>query len=104
MLPAVPNSESAEQVAEDRLAQPQEMVGGRCRWGRTRWFDLRVKLQIYARFGVQYYWIMDADAATVQPYVLTPQGYATQVLLHADDMLSCPLFPDITIRVRDLFK
>jgi Uma2 family endonuclease len=70
----------------------------------TRRRDLRVKLQIYARFGVQYYWIMDADAATVQPYALTPQGYAAQPLLHAHDILACPLFPDITIRVGDFFK
>jgi Uma2 family endonuclease len=70
----------------------------------TRRRDLRVKLQLYARFGVLYYWIMDTEAATVQPYILTPQGYATQPLLHADHILSCPLFPGITIQVGDLFK
>ena len=47
---------------------------------------------------------MDADAATVQPYALTPRGYAAQPLLHADDILACRLFPDITIRVGDFFK
>jgi Uma2 family endonuclease len=66
--------------------------------------DMRVKLQIYARFGVPYYWIADPGPRTVQPYELTAQGYDAQPPLHADDSLSCPLFPDITTRVGDLFK
>ena len=69
----------------------------------TRRRDLRVKLQLYARFGVPFYWIMDTEAITVQPYELTPQGYAVQPLLYADDTLSCVLFPGITIRVGNLF-
>ncbi len=69
----------------------------------TRRRDLRVKLQLYARFGVPFYWIMDTETITVQPYELTEHGYAAQPLLHGDDILTSPLFPGITIRVGDLF-
>lgn len=70
----------------------------------TRRRDLRVKLQMYARYGVPDYGIIDSDAVTVQPHELTPRGYVALPLLRAADILSCPLFPGITIRVGDLFK
>lgn len=66
--------------------------------------DLRVKLQLYGRFGVPHYWIADPGPRTLQPYTMTPQGYIAQPLLGADDTLACALFPGITIRVGDLFK
>ena len=68
----------------------------------TRRRDLRVKMQIYARFGVPFYWVADPEAETVQPYELTPQGYAAQSTLRAGDTLGCPLFPGITVEVARL--
>ena len=44
----------------------------------TRQRDLRAKLQIYARFGVPFYWIADPVVQTVKPYELTVQGYVAQ--------------------------
>ncbi len=70
----------------------------------TRRRDLRVKMQIYARFGVPFYWVADPDAETVQPHELTPQGYVAQPLLRAGDTLGCPLFPGITVDVAQLFR
>ncbi len=70
----------------------------------TRRRDLRVKMQIYARFGVPFYWVADPDAETVQSYELTPQGYVAQALLRAGDTLACPLFPGITVDVAQLFR
>lgn len=70
----------------------------------TRGRDLRVKAQIYAKFQVPFYWIVDPDARTVQVYELTAQGYAAQPLLRAGDLLGCPLFPRITIDVTQLFR
>ena len=70
----------------------------------TRRRDLRVKMQIYARFGVPFYWVADPDAGTVQPYEFTPQRYVAQPLLRAGDMLGCPLFPGITVDVAELLR
>lgn len=70
----------------------------------TRRRDLRVKMQIYARFGVPYYWLVDAGDRTVQPYELTGGHYTSQPLLHPGDTLACPLFPGIALDVAALFR
>lgn len=70
----------------------------------TRRRDLRAKMQTYARFGVPFYWIADPIAETVQPHELTAQGYAPGPVLRAGELLSCPLFPGITIDVAELFR
>lgn len=65
--------------------------------------DLRVKLQLYARFGVPYYWIVDPEAKTVRRYELGEDGYRTGPLLQAGQALGCPLFPGVTSDVDQLF-
>jgi Uma2 family endonuclease len=69
----------------------------------TRRRDLRPKLQIYARYRVPYYWIVDPDAETVQVYELGDEGYRAPITLRAGQQLGCPLFPGITIDVGRLF-
>jgi hypothetical protein len=87
-----------------RLARDDSKHGPKARERQARRRDLRAKLQIYARFKVPHYWIADPGPRTIQPYELTRQGYNALPLLHSDDILSCPLFPDITIQVGELFK
>jgi Uma2 family endonuclease len=58
-------------VREDRIEGAPDLVV-EILSPSTRRRDLRVKLHLYARFGVPFYWIIDADATTVQPYSLTP--------------------------------
>ena len=69
----------------------------------TRRRDLRAKLQIYARFRVPYYWIVDSDAETVQVYELGDDGYGAPLALRAGQHLGCPLFPGITVDAGRLF-
>lgn len=66
--------------------------------------DLRVKLQIYERFGVPFYWVLDSVERSVRPYELTAEGYVAQPILRPGDMLPCPLFPGLTIDVAELFR
>ena len=69
----------------------------------TRRRDLRAKLQIYARFRVPYYWIVDPDVETAQVYELGDDGYSDSVTLRAGQHLDCPLFPGITVDAGQLF-
>jgi Uma2 family endonuclease len=70
----------------------------------TRRRDLRVKMQIYARFGVSFYWLIDAVAGTVLVHTLTPQGYVAGLPLQGSDTLDCPLFPDLTTTIDELLR
>lgn len=67
--------------------------------------DLGAKLQLYARFGVPHYLVVDTGAQTIQPYTLTPAGaYAAGPALRRGDTLSLPLFPEIAVAVATIFS
>ncbi|MFI5268851.1 MAG: Uma2 family endonuclease [Chloroflexota bacterium] len=70
----------------------------------TRRRDLGIKMQIYARFGAPWYFVVDARARTVQPYELIEGAYSPLPLLRDDDLLSCPLLPGVTTSVAVLFR
>lgn len=72
----------------------------------TRRTDEIVKRKLYARYGVQEYWIVDPELETVKVYRMTPPGYSRVAELshEASDTLSTPLLPDLTIPLIDLFK
>lgn len=65
--------------------------------------DLGWKMTLYAREGVPFYWVVDPETRTVQPYTLREGGYVTEPPLRPGDILACPLFPGITIDVARLF-
>jgi Uma2 family endonuclease len=69
----------------------------------TRQRDLTLKRQLYARAGVQYYWLVDPAAETVLCYELDGGGYRQSAELRGDDVLSSPLFPGLTLPVSRLF-
>jgi Uma2 family endonuclease len=57
----------------------------------------------YERFGVPLYWIVDPEARTVTQYEHRRGGFVELARLHATDVLTCPLFPDLTLPVANLF-
>lgn len=69
----------------------------------TRKRDFGAKLRLYARYRVPHYWIADTDDETIQLYTLTEAGYRQEPLLRAGQTLTCPLFPDISTDVADIF-
>lgn len=71
--------------------------------------DLVEKLEVHRRHGVPYYWIVDPRARTIQQYVLIGDPYqegrfGTATTLRNGDMLTCPLFPDVTTPVSRIFR
>lgn len=69
----------------------------------TRDHDLGWKKTLYARERVRFYWIADPSAKTVLPLTLGAEGYEETRPLQAEDLLACPLFPEITVEVARLF-
>ncbi len=69
----------------------------------TRADYLGRKFRLYARCGVPYYWVVDPDARTVQPFTLREGSYVEEPILRAGQELACPLFPGITTDVAAIF-
>jgi Uma2 family endonuclease len=62
------------------------------------------KFQIYARFGIEWYWMADPQVQVLQEYALSPEGY-TLVSEHRGNSLFKPaLFPALTIDLGQVWE
>ncbi|MBI2203996.1 MAG: Uma2 family endonuclease [Candidatus Rokubacteria bacterium] len=59
--------------------------------------DRVTKLQLYARYHVPYYWIVDPEARTIDAYELVDDGYRLVATAHGTEALSLPPFPDLAL-------
>ena len=66
--------------------------------------DLVRKRQIYAEAGVLEYWLADPRDDTVTQLELQDGQYVERAILTADDMLTTPLLPGLSIRLADIFR
>ena len=71
----------------------------------NRRYDEITKRQLYDRFGVSEYWIVDPEIETVKAYRRTGGAFARVAELsnEAGDQLTTPLMPGLTIPLRSLF-
>jgi Uma2 family endonuclease len=70
--------------------------------------DLDVKRELYARFGIPEYLILDTDTETVwaltEPITDVNGGvYTVETLYHPSDVLTTAAVPGLTIAVADIF-
>ena len=61
----------------------------------TTTIDRSRKLQLYARYGVPYYWIVDPEARTLEAYELTDGVYRLVTRAAGAASVSLPPFPDL---------
>ncbi len=59
--------------------------------------DRRTKLQLYARHGGSYYWIVDLDARVIEAYQLTEGRYEPTGRLEATTLTPLAPSPDLTL-------
>ena len=64
--------------------------------------DRRVKFELYARFGVPFYWIVDPDALTLEAYRLEGQRYVLAVRASGSEPCGPPPFDDLGLVVDTL--
>ena len=69
----------------------------------TRRRDHGVKLEIYARYGVAEYWLVDPAAKAVETLRLENGRFITTSRLGPTDALTSSLLPGLTIPLRKLF-
>lgn len=59
--------------------------------------DRHLKLQLYARYRIPHYWIVDPDARVIETYALTEGGYRSGVRAVGDGSLCIEPFPDLVL-------
>ena len=71
----------------------------------TRRRDEKLKHQLYERFGVSEYWVVDPDIDVVRVYRLSDGTYVRveELSLDRDDVLTTPLFPGFELPLGVVF-
>ena len=87
--------------AVDGLKEPPDIVVEVLSTDRSR--DLVRKRRIYAEAGVLEYWPIDPRNDTVTVLELSEGQYIERAVLSADDTLTTPLLPGLSIPLNDVF-
>lgn len=61
----------------------------------TTAIDRSTKRQLYAKYGVPYYWIVDPEARVVEVYGLSEGVYQVSARVAGSEPVSLPPFPDL---------
>ncbi|MBI3967162.1 MAG: Uma2 family endonuclease [Chloroflexi bacterium] len=64
--------------------------------------DRELKLELYSRFRVREYWIVDWRTPTLEVYRRDQAALTLVATLSAEERLTSPLLPGFTVLVRDL--
>ena len=72
----------------------------------TRRRDEKLKHQLYERFGVSEYWVVDPDIDVVRVYRLADGRYVRvqELSLDLGEVLATPLLPGLELPLSDLFS
>jgi len=69
----------------------------------TSRIDRSIKLQLYARHRIQFYWIVDLDGRRLEAHVLTGDQFRMAGVLADSEQGSLPPFGDLTISAESLW-
>lgn len=65
--------------------------------------DRTTKAGLYARFGIDHYWILDPNERTVELYELEGGSYRHMATESGEAIVKSPLFPGLEIRFADVW-
>jgi Uma2 family endonuclease len=65
--------------------------------------DRQTKAQLYAKYGVPHYWLMDPDTHVLEAYELSGEQYNLVIKAQDGDVFSPPLFPGLSFQISDLW-
>lgn len=66
--------------------------------------DCTYKRTLYARYGVQEYWIVDPEEEMVEVLTLGKAGFENFGIYGKMDILKSPIFPGLTIKLSEVFR
>jgi Uma2 family endonuclease len=101
----VRNERWSEVVTEIRFTGAPDLVIEITSPGKeNRDRDLLVKKQLYAKFGVAEYWIVDSENRLVQVYRLQNQRLENVATRRNGEEVTTPLLPDFQLPVSTIFN
>ncbi len=65
--------------------------------------DKGLKQKLYAKFGVQEYWLVDPDKKAVEVMGLAEEGFESTGVYQEEATLDSPLLKGISIDIREIF-
>jgi Uma2 family endonuclease len=101
----VRNERWSEVVTEIRFTGAPDLVLEIMSPGKeNRDCDLLVKRQLYAKYGVAEYWVVDAENRLVQVYRLQKQRLENVATWRSSEEITTPLLPGFQLSVSAIFK
>lgn len=92
-------------VANDRfIAAPDLVVEVMSPGKENRERDLLVKRQLYAKYGVEEYWIVDTDNRSVSIFRLQGQTLEEVAALTGVDAITSPMLPGLQLKLSTVFN
>ncbi len=70
----------------------------------TAKIDRTTKLKLYARFGVEEYWIIDPEGPAAEIYRREKESLELAAKLEGKDLLTSPLFPGFSLPLQKLVE
>jgi Uma2 family endonuclease len=99
------NERLAEVIAGDRLSAAPDLVVEILSPGPDNVKRDRVaKRQMYGKFGVKEYWILDPSRRTIEVYVLRKRTLKLAATFGQTDDLTSAMLPGFTCKVHPIFK
>ena len=69
----------------------------------TKSTDREEKMPVYARFGVQFAWLLDPSSRTLEAYVLSDGTWQPLGFFRDDDLVSAAPFDEIRLHLNELW-
>jgi Uma2 family endonuclease len=95
----------AEIVSEGRFTgAPDIVIEVLSPGAENRRRDLSVKRQLYGKYAVQEYWIIDSENRAVEIFKLAQGGLESVATLMDDDEITSPILPGFTLKASAVFN
>ena len=65
--------------------------------------DRQAKAQLYAKYGVPHYWLLDPDLHFLEAYELSGTHYTLIVKAQGDDVFTTSVFPGLSFQVNEFW-
>ncbi|HSO74571.1 MAG TPA: Uma2 family endonuclease [Blastocatellia bacterium] len=66
--------------------------------------DRVAKRQLYGKYGVKEYWVVDPQQRTIEAYARVGRNLKLQTVLQEQDELTTSLLPGFSCKIADIFR